>query len=124
MAQNNNEKPTPKIYEIKFYGKKYHIILQKDAYVNNGTLAVSMLECTPKGKVKDYFGTLTVNLVNQEPSNKDEQYIDTNNNGNEIIQWLKDNKIAEEVGIYGYSGYCGYPLFKFTKEALDGMLEE
>ena len=117
-------KPQPKIYELEFYGKKYHIILEKNTYANNGRLAISMLECTPKGKVKDYFDTLTVNL-NGYCVGKDEQFIDTNNLPSGIIEWLEENSIGNEVnGIYGHSGYCTYPLLKFTKDALDGMLEE
>ena len=116
-------KPQPKIYELEHYGKKYHIILEKNTYANNGRLAISMLECTPKGKVKDYFDTLTVNL-NGYCVGKDEQFIDTNNLPSDIIKWLVKNDIGNEVnGVYGCSGYCTYPLFRFNEQALSQMLE-
>lgn len=112
-----------KIYEFKTsYGKKYHIGLLKSTYANNDTLYIEMVETTPKGKIKDYFDTLTVNLEFSFAT-KDKQYIDTNNLGEEILNWLKDNGIAKPTGEYGFSGYCTYPLFKFDKKVLAEMEE-
>lgn len=109
-----------KIYELKTSYGQYHIALRKGTYANNGTLYVEMVETTPKGKIKDYFDTLTTNLMFSF-ANENKQYIDTNNLGNNILKWLKDNGIAKPTGEYGYSGYCTYPLYKFTKEALAEM---
>lgn len=113
-----------KIYELNFYGHKYHIVMQKGTYHSNGTLAIEMLSTTPKGKFKDYFGTLTVNIADSDMVASDKYaFIDTNNNGEEIAQWLIDNKIAYPTGIIGYSGFCSYPLFKFDESVLDEMEE-
>lgn len=113
-----------KIYELEFYGKKYHIALQKGAYQSNGTLAVQMLEVTPKGKVKDYFGMLTVNIHDSDVMANDSMaFIDTNNNGIEIIQWLTKNNIATHTQLMGYSGFCAYPLFMFNESVLNEMEE-
>lgn len=109
-----------KIYELKTSYGHYHIALRKSTYANNGTLYVEMVETTPKGKIKDYFDNLTVNLPISYANDK-EQYIDTNNLGDKILSWLKDNGIAKPTGRYGYSGFCTYPLYKFTEEALAEM---
>lgn len=110
-----------KIYEFKSqYGKKYHIVLQKTTYANNGTLYVEMVETTPKGKFKDYYGAITVNLEFSFAT-ENKQYIDTNNLGNDILKWLEDNGIAKPTGEYGHSGYCTYPLFEFDEKVLAEM---
>lgn len=114
-----------KVYKLKFYDTNYNIVLGKANYVNNGTLAVLMFVSTPKGKIKEDFGDLTQNIGDSDiyANAKDTQFIDTNNLPREIVKWLVDNDIAEETHIYGQSGYCTYPLVKFTKQALDGMVE-
>lgn len=114
-----------KVYKLKFYGKTYNVALGKAHYVNNGKVAVLMYTCTPKGKIKEDFGDLTVNIADSDimANEKDEQFIDTNNLGHDIVKWLVDNKIAIETGIYGFSGFCMYPLMTFSKEALDGMVD-
>ena len=114
-----------KIYELNFYGCKYHIALFKGTYQSNNTLAIEMIEVSPKGKrIRDYFGMLTVNIADSDVAASDKYaFIDTNNNGGEIAQWLIDNKIALPTGIMGYSGFCSYPLFKFDESVLDEMEE-
>ena len=113
-----------KVYDLEFYGTKYHIVLGKANYVNNGTLAVLMYVSTPKGKVKEDFGDLTRNISDSEIyADKKSQFVDTNNLGNEIVAWLEENNIAKRNGILGFSGFCTYPLMEFTQEALDNMLE-
>ena len=111
-----------KIYNLKAYGKDHKIILGKTSYRDNKTLAVLMIEVFKDGHEEDW-ATLTVNLpVNLGiPNITDTQFIDTNNLGNEIIKWLKDNNIANTTGIELPSGYCMYPCVVFTKEALASM---
>lgn len=113
-----------KVYKLKFYGKTYNVALGKAHYVNNGKLAVLMYTCTPKGKIKDIFADLTKNIGDSDiyANKTNKQFIDTNNLPADIIGWLEENGIANEVnGIYGHSGFCVYPLVEFTQEALDGM---
>lgn len=111
-----------KVYEIEFYGKKYHVVLEKGKYSNNGTLAIEMICTTPKGKYKEPFGMLTVNLDDSDVMANDTMaFIDTNNLGIEIIQWLTKNGIATHTQMMGFSGFCAYPLFKFNQSVLDEM---
>lgn len=114
----------PKVYKLKFYGTNLNVVLGKGNYANNGTLAILVYECTPKGKIKDIFADLTRNISDSGLlASKTEQFVDTNNLGNEIIKWLEENHIAEDTGVVGYSGFCSYPLVEFTQEALDQMFE-
>ena len=113
-----------KVYELEFCGTKYNIVLAKSSYFLNNTIAVLMYISTPKGKVKENFDNLTVNIGESSLlANDTKQFIDTNNLGNDIVKWLVKNKIAKKTDIVGFSGYCRYPMVEFTKEALDGMLE-
>lgn len=111
-----------KVYDLNLYGVNHKIILGKASYRNNDTLAVVMIEVCKDGTEKD-FGVLTVNLeCNLGLANKtDTQFIDTNNLSNKIMPWLEMNNIAKPTGLMWPSGYCMYPSFVFTKEALASM---
>lgn len=116
----------PKVYQIEFYGTIYNVVLGKANYCSNGTFAVQMYECTPKGKVKGIFADLTRNISdsNTYANSTNKQFIDSNNLPANIISWLEENGIANEVnGIYGHSGFCVYPLVEFTQAGLDSMFE-
>ncbi len=41
------------------------------------------------------------------------QFIDTNNNGEDILDWLEENGFGKRTGNCGRSGYCAYPEFNF-----------
>lgn len=112
-----------KIYKLNFYGETYNIGLAKGKYLSNGKFAVLMFITTPNGKIKENFGDLTVNIDDSDimANDSDTQFIDTNNLGNEITKWLEKENIAKPTRLIGYSGFCSYPLYKFTKEALEGM---
>ena len=59
------------------------------------------------------IATATVNIPDTTTS-IDEIIVDTNNCGNEIIDWLYDNKfiISKTPTRWTHSGYCSYPIFK------------
>ena len=99
-----------KTYELKFYGKTYKLNAITAHYNNNNSLAV-LLE-TEEGEP---FATITVNLTNGIAENE-YQYVDTNNN-HWAEKFINDNGLGEPTGITGYSGFCGYPLYKFNLEA-------
>lgn len=64
----------------------------------------------------DDFGDITVNI---EPLPYLESAIDTNNNGEKILGFLKDNGFGELTGKYLSSGFCRYPVFRFREEVLE-----
>lgn len=47
--------------------------------------------------------------------------IDTNNLGDEMVDFLVENGFAEETGRVLHSGYCNYPVLEFDEEWLDGL---
>lgn len=103
-------------------GEKIKVKLGKTSYRNNDTLAVLLLQVLDNGEEEDY-GVLTVNISDSDILADDTQaFIDTNNMGEEIINWLVKNKIAMKTPFIGRSGFCTYPLMSFTKEALANMV--
>ena len=104
------------------WGDTLNIKLGKTSYLNNGTLAVVMLEVLDNGEEEEY-DVLTVNINDSSLLASDtDAFIDTNNMGQDIVQWLVENKIAKKTPFVGFSGYCSYPLMSFTKQALDSMV--
>lgn len=95
------------------YGENHNITFELANYLENKNLYVGMLvhhNCI------EPWQNLTVNLsVKCKPNCA---YIDTNNNGNEIIDWLEQNGLGFATGNLMPSGWCVYPEFQFNMEAL------
>ena len=49
---------------------------------------------------------------------KNAAYIDTNNNGEQILQWLEQNDFGTLSPLTKRSGFCEYPLFVFNETFL------
>lgn len=104
-----------KTYKMKLYGKEHTVRLSIASYVNNGNLAVA-LEVKRGLSFWDDAGMLTVNIGPQQEPNL--AMIDTNNLGNEIIEFLKENDLARSTGWAEYCGFCRYPQVMFSPDAL------
>lgn len=96
-------------YSISLYNENYHVNLYRSAYTDNDTLAVMLI--TEEGEP---FATITVNLdASDSITDPACAFIDTNN-----CPWaeefLKKNEIGTPTGIYGRSGWCSYPLYRFN----------
>lgn len=103
-----------KTFKYNKYGNEYEMSLSVSYYEINGNLAIAMY--VNSDNVWEPWSNLTVNL---DPIlDKDCAYIDTNNNGEEIIAWIIRNRLAVPTGRIGYSGYCQYPEFRFHPEIL------
>lgn len=103
-----------KYYEVKSYGKTYNVRLVCNKYANNNSLAISLI--TDEGEP---FCNLTVNIMDSLIwANDSTAFVDTNN-----CPWAKqfitENGLGEPMGIYGTSGFCRYPLFKFNIEEIE-----
>lgn len=61
-----------------------------------------------------YYCDITVNLPDCQRS-ADCQFIDINNNDENILDWLVQNQFGEPTGKTGKSGFCTYPEFNFYK---------
>lgn len=110
-----------KFYNLEMYGETYKVYLAKGNYPNNGTIAVEIIAVDSEG-FEEPFASLTRNIpCDFGLANDTMQFIDTNNLGNDIIKWLAKNNITRPTGLAWPSGFCMYPLYEFTKEALAGM---
>lgn len=108
-----------KVYKMhRIFGEDVvedQIILRKSTYTVDGSLAIIMYRVTP-GSMKGPFGILTVNLSESgyTCAADDEAFVDTNNNGPEIIDFIIENGIGEPTDRIGMSGFCTYPEFQFN----------
>ena len=113
-----------KSYKLEKYGDTYEIQLRKSEYMNNGTLALIMVYYDEEYEEWEVWSDLTVNIDDSEiMASETKAFVDTNNNGNDIIPWLEENGLGHSTGLVGFSGWCTYPLFEFDKEALKEIEE-
>lgn len=101
---------------LKKYGKNHPMTFELNNYLDNGSLYVGLL--TNEEGYPEPWQNLTVNLDASRWCKPNCAYIDTNNNGDEIIDWLEKNGLGHETGRIAASGWCFYPEFEFNMEAL------
>lgn len=110
-----------KTLNLNAWGESHSLGIYLDNYADNDNLYVGLICCNEE----DYgepWSDLTVNLDTKLAPNR--AYIDTNNNGNEIINWLISNKLGKPTGRYGASGFCVYPEFEFDMNELKKYIAE
>ena len=98
----------------KKYGKNHPITFNLANYVENGNLYVGMI--TNEEGWPEPWSNLTVNL--SVPCKPNCAFIDSNNNGVEIINWLLENNLGNLTGREMTSGWCRYLEFEFNMEEL------
>ena len=103
----------PKYLKLEKYGRVIQITLQIRSY-QNGNLAIQLLDWD--AGYPELWNTLTVNLSRR--CEKDCAFIDTNNNGDNILPWLIPHGLGVPTGVLARSGYCVYPEFRFRDSAL------
>lgn len=109
----------PRLKLTSMYGGEYEITLRTNHYANNNNLYIG-LDCWEDGFPMPYTD-LTVNLYPKcEPNCA---FIDINNNGVEIINWLMANKLGKLTGRMCHSGFCQYPEFEFNMEEVQKYVE-
>jgi hypothetical protein len=96
------------------YGTTHPMSFELANYTENGNLYVGLL--THEEGYPAPWQNLTVNLSVKCAENR--AYIDTNNNGDEIIEWLEENKLGHFTGNLMPSGFCIYPEFEFDMDEL------
>lgn len=107
------EKPTFDYHPS--YGGTEKVELSIDAYAEDTNLYVGLISVDADGN-REPFTDATVN-VSWLPYL--EAAIDTNNNGLEMTDFLKENGLAEFTGHTLPSGFCAYPVFRFNEAALE-----
>lgn len=90
------------------------IALSIEKYANNDNLAIQMWSW--ENGYYEPWSMLTVNLDRKcEP---DCAFVDVNNNGNAIVDFLRNNNLASYTGVFEFSGFCVYPQFRFDMDEL------
>ena len=101
------------------WGKDHQITFEIHKYADNDNLAILMISWDEG--YPEHWSTLTVNL--DEKCKPTCAFIDTNNNGEDIVKWLVDNKLGHPTGKLGFSGFCVYPEFEFDMDELKKYME-
>ena len=96
------------------YGTEHQMTFKLASYAENGNLYVGLL--THEEGYPVPWQNLTVNLSVKCKDNC--AFIDTNNNGEEILGWLEENGLGRMTGNIMPSGWCVYPEFEFNMEKL------
>ena len=102
-----------KTFNLERYGEVHPIQLSVAAYLN-GNLAITMTDWS-SGEPEPW-NVLTVNLG--DSMDKHCAYIDTNNNGEDILAWIVRHGLAVPTGRVGFSGFCCYPEYRFRSSRL------
>ena len=98
------------------YARMHPMTFQLANYADNGSLYVGLI--THEEGYPEPWSNLTVNLKESSRCNPNCAYIDTNNNGDMILDWLETNGLGEQTGRIAVSGWCVYPEFEFNMEEL------
>lgn len=102
------------------FGNEYPVYFQISEYSDDSSMFVGIVD-----EIYGYpepWNDLTVNLGIKCKSGC--AFIDTNNNGNDIIDWLTENQLGKATGRIGMSGRCAYPEFEFDMEKLKEYVME
>ena len=96
-------------FDLVKYGRAWPIYYDIAKYCENDNLAIQLF--SDSEGYTEPWSTLTTNL--SEKLFPDCAYVDINNNGEEIIKWISDNKFGVPTGRNCQSGRCVYPLYRF-----------
>lgn len=101
------------------WGIEHPITFRLSNCAENNNLYVGMI--TWEEDWPEPWSDLTVNLgVELEPNIA---FIDVNNNGWQIIDWLVKNNLGKPTKLEMISGFCTYPEFEFNMEELKKYIE-
>lgn len=99
---------------LNAWGTNHYISFELSKYLENNNLYVGMM-CHDDG-YPEPWSDLTVNLSVKCAENC--AFIDTNNNGDRIVEWLMTHKLATLTGNIRQSGWCVYPEMRFNMPEL------
>lgn len=97
-------------------GKPFDVWPELHEYVNGG-LEIE-LYCNGDPDFPDYIECWTVLTVWLRPTSGNRAYVDTNNNGESIRNWIEKNRLGKPTGRLECSGFCVYPEYEFDLERL------
>lgn len=96
------------------YGSNHSITFELANYLENGNLYVGLI--SNDNGYYEPWQNLTVNLSVKCQDNC--AFIDTNNNDDDILEWLEENNLGHCTGNMMPSGWCVYPEFEFNMDEL------
>ena len=96
------------------WGKEHPMTFEVHKYADNGNLYIGLI--THEEGYPEPWQNLTVNLGVKCKENC--AFIDINNNGYEILDWLVDNNLGRILPREKISGFCVYPEFEFNMEMI------
>lgn len=97
------------------YGETERVCITIGAYAHDENIYLGMDFLDRDLGAMDFYGDITVNITKLQPFMA---CIDTNNNGDKIVEFLVNNDIAVPTGRSLPSGFCMYPVFRLNKEKL------
>ena len=92
--------------------KQYNVVPVFTEYEFGGNLAMYLEQ---DGQMID---VVTVN-IDDELTNEQCAFIDINNMGEDVCEWLEENKFGKFTCNVGFSGFCVYPEFEFDKQVIE-----
>lgn len=98
------------------YARMHPMTFELANYADNGSLYVGLI--THEEGYPEPWSNLTVNLRDSARCKSNCAYIDVNNNGDEIIDWLVRNGFGDVTEKLAISSFCIYPEFEFNMEVL------
>lgn len=104
---------------IKFkdrFGKNHNVSLSVERYAaRSGGLAIVM------DSDDGQFDMLTV-FLEDFPTCGNKAFVDTNNLGDNIINWIEENNLGVQTSRLGFSGFCIYPEVDFNLDEINKHL--
>lgn len=101
--------------KLERWNNEYEISFEVTTYHYGGSLAIQLYYREESYQAP--YATLTVNLEDF-PTENDKAFVDTNNLGDEIVDWIVQNDLGELTGRIGFSGYCVYPEVQFDLDKI------
>jgi len=103
-------------YQLKsWYGGTYTVSPWINMYANDNNLYLGLNCKDESGEFWEPFGDVTVNIAKLPYLYS---AIDTNNNGDSIVQFLEENGFGTLTPFTQPSGFCVFPVFLFNEDKL------
>jgi hypothetical protein len=104
------------------WGTEYNVFFFKSNYMDNNRIYVGcMCENEEYGGYEPYCD-VTVNLDQKMPKGN-YGFLDTNNGDRNLFNLMYGNGWIKDTGMFGFSGFCMYPLVEFTEKFLNEICE-
>ena len=97
------------------WGNEYKIVFRKNNYHNNNRLYVGCMCENEEYGGYELYCDVTVNLAQNMPDGN-YGFLDTNNGDPKLFDMMFEKGWIEDIERIGFSGFCTYPLVKFSDE--------